>query len=61
LIREDDNDNSEGEEEERINMTVNTTADDRMRRRVEFHAAQEVGMYWFKKCWNVFIDSNSLL
>ncbi|KAL1131746.1 hypothetical protein AAG570_011359 [Ranatra chinensis] len=42
LIREDDNDASEGEEE-RINMAINTTDEDRMRRRVEFRAAQDIG------------------
>ncbi|XP_014239886.1 PAX3- and PAX7-binding protein 1 [Cimex lectularius] len=42
LIREDDNDVSDGEEE-RINMAVNLAAEDRIRRKAEFEAAQELG------------------
>ncbi|KAK9498494.1 hypothetical protein O3M35_003118 [Rhynocoris fuscipes] len=39
LVREDDNDASDGEEE-RINMAVNIAAEDRIRRKAEFEAAQ---------------------
>ncbi|XP_066907774.1 PAX3- and PAX7-binding protein 1 isoform X2 [Halyomorpha halys] len=42
LIREDDNDASDGEEE-RINMAIHTVAEDRLRRKAEFDAAQEIG------------------
>uniref|UniRef100_A0A023EZG3 Putative transcriptional regulator binding to the gc-rich sequence n=1 Tax=Triatoma infestans TaxID=30076 RepID=A0A023EZG3_TRIIF len=39
LVREDDNDASDAEEE-RINMAVNIAAEDRIRRKAEFEAAQ---------------------
>uniref|UniRef100_A0A146LW58 GC-rich sequence DNA-binding factor 1 n=2 Tax=Lygus hesperus TaxID=30085 RepID=A0A146LW58_LYGHE len=41
LVREDDNDVSDGEEE-RMNMAINLAHEDRMRRKAEFEAAQHL-------------------
>lgn len=45
LVREEDDQDGTDGEEERIKMHINTAADDRLRRRAEFDAAQVIGRY----------------
>lgn len=50
LIREDDNDQSEDDDEKRIDFTIDSTKIDKERRREAFHAAQDQGALTLLGC-----------